>query len=89
MPAIGRRFGGRDHTTVLHAIRRVGSLECSDEIVSDIMWYLRGELCGHADRFKSWPVDILGRAPGAPKVVGKIKLIPACGMSTMELAQFH
>lgn len=26
LPAIGRVFGGRDHTTVLHAVRKFGSL---------------------------------------------------------------
>ena len=29
LPEIGRRFGGRDHTTVLHAVRKIEAL-CSD-----------------------------------------------------------
>jgi len=32
LPEIGRRFGGRDHTTVLHACRRVEAL-CNDDPV--------------------------------------------------------
>jgi chromosomal replication initiator protein len=31
LPAIGRHFGGRDHTTVLHAWRRTGARIASDE----------------------------------------------------------
>ena len=30
LPDIGRRFGGRDHTTVLHAVRRIEALKESD-----------------------------------------------------------
>lgn len=30
LPDIGRRFGGRDHTTVIHAVRRVDQLRADD-----------------------------------------------------------
>ncbi len=29
-PDIGRRFGGRDHTTVLHAVKRIDALKLDD-----------------------------------------------------------
>jgi chromosomal replication initiator protein len=35
LPEIGRRFGGRDHTTVLHAIRKIESLKQQDGILKD------------------------------------------------------
>ncbi len=36
-PDIGRRFGGRDHTTVLHAVRRIEELKAEDaSMVADI-----------------------------------------------------
>ena len=31
LPEIGRRFGGRDHTTVLHAVRKIERLLLTDE----------------------------------------------------------
>ena len=30
LPDIGRRFGGRDHTTVIHAVRRIDELRAGD-----------------------------------------------------------
>ncbi len=37
LPDIGRRFGGRDHTTVLHAVRRIEELRAVDPVLaSDI-----------------------------------------------------
>ena len=35
MPEIGRRFGGRDHTTVLHAVRKLEALVRTDERIRD------------------------------------------------------
>jgi len=33
-PEIGKRFGGRDHTTVLHAVRKVEELAAADEVLA-------------------------------------------------------
>ncbi len=42
LPDIGRRFGGRDHTTVIHAVRRIEALKAEDPaIANDIEALLR------------------------------------------------
>ena len=42
LPEIGRRFGGRDHTTVIHAVRRIEELRISDaELDADVRLLLR------------------------------------------------
>ena len=35
LPEIGRRFGGRDHTTVLHAVRKIENLSDTDKVLAD------------------------------------------------------
>jgi len=35
LPEIGKAFGGRDHTTVLHATRKVKSLRISDASIEE------------------------------------------------------
>ena len=35
LPEIGRRFGGRDHTTVLHAVRKIETLAGNDSTLAD------------------------------------------------------
>ena len=41
LPEIGRRFGGRDHTTVLHAIRKIESLLQDDASLREEMEVLK------------------------------------------------
>ncbi len=35
LPDIGRRFGGRDHTTVIHAVKRIEELRSTDSSLDD------------------------------------------------------
>ncbi len=35
LPEIGRKFGGRDHTTVLHAVRTIDKLMASDQVLAE------------------------------------------------------
>lgn len=41
LPEIGRRFGGRDHTTVLHAVRKIESLSKTDTTLNDELELLK------------------------------------------------
>jgi chromosomal replication initiator protein len=41
LPEIGRRFGGRDHTTVLHAVRKIEGLSVSDTTLAQELELLR------------------------------------------------
>lgn len=41
LPEIGRRFGGRDHTTVLHAVRKIEDLCGSDTKLAQELEFLR------------------------------------------------
>jgi chromosomal replication initiator protein len=44
LPEIGRSFGGKDHTTVLHACTKIARLEEDDEHVARLLWQLRQAL---------------------------------------------
>ena len=46
LPEIGRRFGGRDHTTVMHGVRRIEDLRNQDSQISDDLDMLRRSLEG-------------------------------------------
>lgn len=41
LPEIGRRFGGRDHTTVLHAVRKIETLAKADGALSEELELLK------------------------------------------------
>ena len=44
LPEIGRRFGGRDHTTVMHGVRRIEELRQSDGQIAEDLELLRRAL---------------------------------------------
>jgi chromosomal replication initiator protein len=46
LPEIGRRFGGRDHTTVIHAVRKIEELRTSDGSINEDVELLRRMLEG-------------------------------------------
>ncbi len=41
LPEIGRRFGGRDHTTVIHAVRKIEELKKTDSQIAEDVELLR------------------------------------------------
>jgi chromosomal replication initiator protein len=41
LPEIGRKFGGRDHTTVMHAVRKVEELQTEDRALAEDIELLR------------------------------------------------
>jgi chromosomal replication initiator protein len=46
LPEIGRRFGGRDHTTIMHGVRKIEELMATDSQLNDDLVLLRRLLQG-------------------------------------------
>jgi chromosomal replication initiator protein len=46
LPEIGRKFGGRDHTTVMHAVRRIEELKETDPVLAEDIELLRRMMQG-------------------------------------------
>lgn len=44
LPDIGRRFGGKDHTTVMHGVKRIEELQMTDSQIADDIEMLRRAL---------------------------------------------
>jgi len=48
-PELGRRFGGRDHSTVIHSVRKVRQLIATDDILARDVRSIRFSLEGCGD----------------------------------------
>lgn len=46
LPEIGKKFGGRDHTTVMHAVRQIERLANEDRAIADDLELLKRKLQG-------------------------------------------
>ncbi|MFV0491829.1 MAG: chromosomal replication initiator protein DnaA [Pseudorhodobacter sp.] len=46
LPDIGRRFGGRDHTTIMHGVRKIEELMATDSQLADDLQMLKRALQG-------------------------------------------
>jgi chromosomal replication initiator protein len=46
LPQIGKRFGNRDHTTVMHAVRKIEELKVSDLSIAEDVELLKRQLQG-------------------------------------------
>ena len=46
LPEIGKKFGGRDHTTVMHAVRQIEQLTAEDRTIADDLEALKRKLQG-------------------------------------------
>ena len=55
LPELGRRFGDRDHTTVLHAIRKIARLRQSDAQVNSAVVELSAVLLACPVQFEETP----------------------------------
>ncbi len=53
-PAIGRAFGDRDHTTILHARRRIERMTSADPVFADKIEWLRAAIVA---RMNGEPID--------------------------------
>jgi len=46
LPEIGELFGGRDHTTVLHAVRKIADVRSKDAVLNHALHVLEQTLKG-------------------------------------------
>jgi chromosomal replication initiator protein len=46
LPEIGRKFGGRDHTTIMHGVRRIEELVGTDQSIQEDVELLKRAIAG-------------------------------------------
>ena len=44
LPEIGKKFGGRDHTTVMHAVRQIEKLSAEDRQLADDLEHIKRKI---------------------------------------------
>lgn len=59
-PELGRAFGGRDHSTVIHAVKKIGKMLESNKDVQHLV--ARLEKCAHQEQPDGAPTDDVFRA---------------------------
>lgn len=57
MPEIGRRFGGMDHTTILHAIRKIEALIAKDPAIAAEVEAIKATIPGPFRSTPAMPVE--------------------------------
>ena len=68
-PFIGKRFGGRDHTTILHSYRKIRDLIQRDPTLADEIAFLLEHFTDFDQdrRPTSVPTDVFGRSHDGPR----------------------
>src|SRR6185437_5674156 len=97
LPKIGAKFGGRDHSTVMHGVRRIGDLIREDRDVFNVVQELtarikrgrgkpRALVCGQPVRSGAWTPSPVSQAPvqrASPGGPKKTKPLPSAASSTL------
>jgi chromosomal replication initiation ATPase DnaA len=64
LPQIGRMFGGRDHTTILYAVRKIDNLRSEDGKFAALLMRLKGEVMAERTRIAAtYNIQPNGDAP--------------------------
>jgi len=71
LPEIGRAFGNRDHTTIMHAIRRIDTLSDHDAAFFETLVIIRDRLTEATGVQPARPVSIVAQARELARIFAK------------------